>query len=65
MKIGDKVYEIGNSGTLIVEGIIKRIYTVNNITIYDTGKGGIAFDERAIGKSVFLTKEEAKRKCEI
>lgn len=34
---------------------------VKNI-IFDTD--GIAFDERAIGKSVFLTREEAEKKLE-
>lgn len=64
MKIGDKIYAIGNSGTLIVEEIIKKIYTVNDVTIYDTGKRGIAFDETAIGENIFLTETEAKRKCQ-
>ena len=61
MKIGDKIYEI-KSRTLIVEWIIKNIYTVNDVTIYDTGKDGIAFDDSAIGKSIFLTETEAIRK---
>lgn len=40
----------------------ERIYPskIKNI-IFDTD-GGFAFDERAIGKSIFLTKEEAERK---
>lgn len=67
MKIGDKIYEIGNGGEFIVEEIIKKIYIVNDVTLYDTititGKSGITFDERAIGKSIFLTEKEAKRKC--
>lgn len=49
-KVGDTVYQFDS----------ERIYesAVRNI-IYDTD--GIAFDERAIGKSVFLTREEAKK----
>ena len=49
-KVGDTVYQVDS----------ERIYesTVRNI-IYDTD--GIAFDERAIGKSVFLTREEAEK----
>ena len=52
MKIGDKIYVIGNSGALIVEETVKDIYTINGVTIYDTG--WTAFDERAIGNSIFL-----------
>ena len=49
-KVGDTVYQVDS----------ERIYksTVRNI-IYDTD--GIAFDERAIWKSVFLTREEAEK----
>ena len=52
-KVGDIVYQVDS----------ERIYesTVRNI-IYDTD--GIAFDERAIGKSVFLTREEAVKALE-
>ena len=49
-EVGDAVYQV-DSG---------RIYkSTVKIIIYDTD--GIAFDERAIGKSVFLTKEEAEK----
>lgn len=49
-KIGDKVYQVDNGG---------RIYTstINNV-MYCTGT--IAFDERAIGKNVFLSEEALK-----
>lgn len=52
-KVGDIVYQVDS----------ERIYesTVRNI-IYDTD--GIAFDERAIGKSVFLTREQAVKALE-
>lgn len=52
-KVGDTVYQVDS----------ERIYesTVRNI-IYDTD--GIAFDERAIVKSVFLTREEAEKALE-
>ena len=67
MKIGDKVYEIGNSGTLIVEETISDIYIVNGVTIYDTkrqnGANGISFDDRAIEQSVFLTKKRAEERA--
>lgn len=51
VKVGDTVYQTDTAG---------RIYasTVKNI-IYDTSS--IAFDERAIGITVFLTKEEAEK----
>ena len=51
-KVGDKIYQLDTAGD-IYESEITQI-------IYDTK--GIAFDERAIGKTVFLTKEEAKEK---
>ena len=49
-KVGDTVYQVDSER--IYESTVKRI-------IYDTD--GIAFDERAIGKSVFLTREEAEK----
>ena len=51
LEIGDTVYQTDTAG---------RIYasTVKNI-IYDTSS--IVFDERAIGTTVFLTKEEAEK----
>lgn len=51
VKVGDTVYQTDTAG---------RIYasTVKNI-IYDTSS--IAFDERAIGITVFLTQEEAEK----
>ena len=48
--VGDAVYQVDS----------ERIYkSTVKIIIYDTD--GITFDERAIGKSVFLTKEEAEK----
>lgn len=49
-KAGDKVYQFDNGGE-IYESEIKGL-------IYDCGN--FAFDEMAIGKSVFLTKTEAQ-----
>ena len=51
VKVGDTVYQRDSAG---------RIYeiTVTKV-IYDTN--GIAFDESAIGKTVFLTKEQAEK----
>ena len=48
-KVGDKVYQ--TDGCRIYESTVRKI-------IYDTD--GIAFDETAIGTSVFLTPEEAE-----
>lgn len=48
-KVGDTVYQTDTAGQIYAS-------TVKNI-IYDTSS--IAFDERAIGTTVFLTKEEA------
>lgn len=49
-KVGDTVYQFD----------AERIYEsrIRNV-IYETN--GIAFDEQAIGKTVFLTREEAER----
>ena len=51
-KVGDTVYQTDDV----------RVYEskVTNI-IYDTQGIALAFDERAIGKSVFLTREEAEK----
>lgn len=68
MKIGDKIYEIGNSGTIIVKSVIDRIYTISGVTIYDTkfkdGTNGVSFDKRAIGESIFLSKQAAQEKAD-
>lgn len=50
-KVGDTIYQ--TDGVRIYKSRVKQI-------IYDTDN--IAFDERAIGKTVFLTREEAERK---
>ena len=52
-KVGDIVYQVDS----------ERIYEMKvRAVIYDTD--GIAFDERAIGKSVFLTRAEAEKALE-
>lgn len=48
--VGDKVYQVADG--VIYESTINKI-------VYDAGH--IAFDKRAIGKSIFLTKEEAEQ----
>ena len=50
-KVGDTVYQIDTAGDIYESKILK--------TIYDTN--GIAFDERVIGKLVFLTRQEAEK----
>ena len=50
VKVGDTVYQ--TDGVRIYPSTIQKV-------IYDTGV--IAFDETAIGKSIFLTKEEAEK----
>lgn len=50
-RVGDTVYQI-EEGFEVYPSVISRI-------IYETK--GIAFDERAIGKSIFLTREEAEK----
>ena len=49
-KVGDTVYQI--DAERVFESKVKAI-------VYDTEN--IAFDERAIGKTVFLTREEAEK----
>ena len=56
---GDKVYQFDNGGK-IYESEIKSIYYANNTLFCDCGY--FAFDKRAIGKTVFLTKAEAEMK---
>ena len=57
LKIGDTVYQC--DGFRIYLCTILDIYVHEGRTIYDTE--GIAFDNRAIGTSVFTSKEEAKK----
>ena len=55
-KVGGTVFQIGGRGPCeplrIYESAVKSL-------IFDT-TAGFAFDERAIGKTVFLTREEAE-----
>lgn len=53
-KVGDIVYQ--TDGVKIYESTIKNV-------IYETES--IAFDERAIGQSIFLTREEAVKHLQI
>ena len=57
LKVGDTVYQC--NGDRIYSSTIQNIYFHNGRTFYDTD--GIAFDKRAIGKSIFTSKEEAKK----
>lgn len=54
--VGDTVYQTDTVGERIYPSKIKNI-------IFDTD-GGFAFDQNAIGKSVFLTREAVKKKLE-
>ena len=49
-KVGDTVYQI--DGVRVYESTIKNV-------IYDTD--GVAFDEDAIGKNIFLARSEAEK----
>lgn len=57
LKIGDTVYQC--AGFRIYSSTIQNIYFHQGRTIYDTD--GIAFDKRAIGESIFTSKEEAEK----
>lgn len=52
-KVGDIIYQIDTNGTRIFKSTVKNI-------IFETD--GVAFDERAIGESIFLTEEAVKEK---
>lgn len=49
-KVGDKVYQLDNAGDIYESEIKCLIYVTSHI----------AFDERSIGTSIFLTKEQAE-----
>lgn len=57
LKIGDTVYQC--DGFRIYLSTIQNMYFHNGRTIYETE--AITFDKRAIGKSIFTTKEEAEK----
>lgn len=52
-KVGDTIYQTDMNGTRIFKSTVKNI-------IFETD--GVAFDERAIGESIFLTEEAVKEK---
>ncbi len=53
IKIGDTVYT--TDGVRIYESRVRQI-------IYTTDNASLAFDKRAIGDSVFLSRDEAEKK---
>lgn len=57
---GDKVYQ--TDGIRIYESTIRELEMSSANTVYCTEN--IAFDERTIGKSIFLTREEAEKAAE-
>lgn len=59
-KVGDKVYQ--TDGIRIYESTIRAIEISSARTVYFTEN--IAFDKRAIGDSIFLTREEAEKALE-
>lgn len=60
IKIGQKVYE--HNSSRIYESTVSDIYIYNNRTIYQTD--GVDFDERAIGSSIFLSRQAARKHLE-
>lgn len=56
-KVGDKIYQ--TDFVRLYESTINEMTFTANKTIYVTEN--VVFDERAIGKTVFLTREEAER----
>ena len=57
-KVGDGVYQ--TDGVNIYENEVCEISLSKRAVIYYT-ENAVAFDETALGKSIFLTKEEAER----
>lgn len=57
-KVGDVVYQ--TDGVNIYENEVCEISLSKRAVIYYT-ENAVAFDETALGKSIFLTKEEAER----
>lgn len=55
--VGDTVY-FTDGLEIFTDTVIRAIPTTGRM-VFDTNKN-VSFDERAIGKSVFLTKEEAE-----
>jgi 5,10-methenyltetrahydromethanopterin hydrogenase len=55
-KIGDQIYQV--DGVQTYESTVQEITITAEHTIFVTEN--VAFDERAIGKSIFLTFSEAK-----
>lgn len=58
--VGGKVYQTDGIG--IYESAIREIEISSTNTVYCTEN--IAFDERAIGNSIFFTREEAEKALE-
>ena len=56
ISVGYVVYQ--TDGTRLYRSKVTDIITVGERIIYDTDS--VAFDERAIGHSIFLTKEDAE-----
>ena len=56
-KVGDTVYHANYTP---YGGEIRALLVTN--IIFETN--GVAFDERAIGESIFITKEEAEKACQ-
>lgn len=60
-KVGDAIYQTDTNGTKIYCSTVQRIIIDNQHIIYCTDS--VDFDERAIGKSVFLTAEAAEARA--
>lgn len=58
VKVGDKIYQ--TDGVRVYENEVCEISLSKRTVIYYT-ESAVAFDETAIGKSVFLTREEAEQ----
>lgn len=60
-KVGDTVYQKDHCGN-IYEAIVQSVVIDKRRTIFNTS--GIGFDETAVGKTVFLSLEEAEKALE-
>lgn len=60
LQVGDMVYQYDTAGNIYTLTICKISGGGDEPMIYDCGYGNIAFDNNAIGTSVFLTKKDAE-----
>lgn len=64
VKVGDKVYQYDNGGRIYESKVVWFYYDKDYRRVVYDCNSGLAFSEDAIGKTVFLTREEAEKALE-